>query len=75
VVISVSFAPWFAEIIVNTVIVLNADVSLSEENLAVVQQGQSDPHGPELAPVDTSVLGHKVIIDKVNRPPRQNKTS
>ena len=45
-----------------------ADVKLSESNMVVVDAGQVDPHGPELAAVDTSVLGKQVIIDKVERP-------
>jgi len=40
------------------------DVSFSANNMEAIQQDQSLPHGPELAPIDTSVLGQPVIIQK-----------
>jgi hypothetical protein len=52
-----------------------SDVSLSEENMAVVNAGQGDPHGPELAPVDTCIMVESVIIDKVNKPSNKKPNS
>ena len=43
-------------------------MKLSESNMVVVEAGQVNPHGPELAAVDTSILGNQVIIDKVEKP-------
>jgi hypothetical protein len=41
------------------------EVSLSEEHLTTIQAEQHNIHGPELSPVDTSVLGQEVIMQKV----------
>lgn len=48
---------------------IRTDVNLSaEEHQATVLAGQSIPLGPELEPVDTSIIGKAVIIDRVSKP-------
>jgi hypothetical protein len=54
--------------------ILIIDVRLSEANMVVVEAGQENPHGPELAAVDTSVLGKPVIVDRVEKPSPKAKT-
>lgn len=41
------------------------DVSLNDHNREVVHLSQDLPNGPELAPVDTSILGKGVKVEKV----------
>jgi len=43
----------------------NFEVKLGEaEHQATIESGQDDPHGIDIAPVDTSVLGSGVVVTK-----------
>ena len=37
---------------------------MTENHVTAIQADQSNPFGPELSPIDTSVLGQKVVITK-----------
>ena len=39
-------------------------MSLTENHVVAIQADQRNPFGPELSPIDTSVLGQKVVITK-----------
>ena len=39
----------------------NYAVELTEENQVVVDAGQENPHGQEIAPVDRSIIGEVVV--------------
>jgi hypothetical protein len=42
----------------------NFDVSLSPEHFVTVEAHQDEPHGPELAVADSSLLGKSVKVEK-----------
>eukprot|EP01041_Mallomonas_annulata_P011862 gene11862-24855_t len=44
----------------------NYEVKLSNEHQVTVEAGQDSPHGPELEPIDTSVIGKPITIQKVS---------
>lgn len=39
-------------------------MDFKEEHYTTLEQGQENPHGPEITPIDPSFLGRSVTINK-----------